>query len=316
VPLVPAAIAGTDRLLALRRWRIAFARAVPLDGLPEDARSAARVATERLWEAVTSLELSLAAPARRLRPRLLLDISLRDLLFALGVCLTPNPGSEARVLEAWGADGQCMTGTRGDLAPLAAVAGRHRLLLVEDCAQSFRGPTAARNSLADVSLYSFGAIKTATALAGAIACVRRPDVARRMRELEDRRPKQPRMEYAARVCRFAALVVIGRPRAYYAFEQLLRLRGKDLDEVVVASVRGFRADLIQRIRRRPCAPLLALVERRLRRFDNERLARRTCVAERLGRRASRGPRTALDARARRDRLGVPGPDGRCRRAAR
>lgn len=359
VPLVPAAIAGTERLTLLRRWRIAFGSPVVLDRLPEDPRAAASEATTRLWSAVTSLEAELVRPQRRLRPRLVLDVSLRDLLFALRACLRPRPGSEARVLDAWNGRDECLAclsvrsgldlllealeleagdevalsavthpditriveahglralpvdldldtlaprldlleqavtprtrmlvvahlfGTRVDLAPLAEAARRHGLLLVEDCAQSFRGPGDDGDPLADVSLFSFGAIKTATALAGAIVRVRDPKLAGRMRALQAGKPVQPRLEYAARVLRFLALVLISRPRLYYAFEQALALRGRDLDDVVATAVRGFRADLIPRIRRRPCLPLLALVERRLRRFDRGRLETRTRLAQRV-----------------------------------
>jgi dTDP-4-amino-4,6-dideoxygalactose transaminase len=359
VPLVPAAIAGTERLTLLRRWRIALGPSVALDRLPEGSHAAAREVTTRLWSSVTGLESELVRPPRRLRPRLLLDVSVRDLLFALGACLRPRPGSEARVLEAWGGRNECLVclsvrsgldlllqalelepgdevalsavthpdmariveahglrtlpvdldmdtlaprrdlleqavtprtrllvvahlfGTRVDLAPLAEAARRHGLLLVEDCAQSFRGPGDDGDPLADVSLFSFGAIKTATALAGAIVRVRDPELARRMRALQASRPVQPRLEYAARVCRFLALVLVSRPPLYYAFEQALAVRGRDLDEVVTTAVRGFRADLIPRIRRRPCLPLLALVERRLRRFDHGRLEARTQLARRV-----------------------------------
>ena len=47
-------------------------------------------------------------------------------------------------------------GGRMSLAPLADVTRRDGLLLVEDCAQAFRGPADAGDALADVSLFSFG----------------------------------------------------------------------------------------------------------------------------------------------------------------
>ena len=43
-------------------------------------------------------------------------------------------------------------GSRVPLDPLAAAARRHGALLVEDCAQSFRGPQSSGDPLADVSL--------------------------------------------------------------------------------------------------------------------------------------------------------------------
>src|SRR5207248_346512 len=70
VPLVPAAIAGTEWLTLLRRWRVAFGPPVAVDRLPEDSRAGACEATTRLWASVTSLESELARRPRRLRPRL------------------------------------------------------------------------------------------------------------------------------------------------------------------------------------------------------------------------------------------------------
>ncbi|HXF98648.1 MAG TPA: lysophospholipid acyltransferase family protein [Gaiellaceae bacterium] len=61
VPLVPAAVAGTDRLLRLGPLRAAYGRPLELSdlaGLP--SVEAARLATDRLREAITELERSLA----------------------------------------------------------------------------------------------------------------------------------------------------------------------------------------------------------------------------------------------------------------
>ena len=60
VPLIPAAIAGTDRLLRLAPLRVAYGPPVELDDLRDgDVRKAARVATERLMAAIGELEASL-----------------------------------------------------------------------------------------------------------------------------------------------------------------------------------------------------------------------------------------------------------------
>jgi len=60
VPLVPVAIRGTDGWRRLHRWQVVFGPPVPLDdlaGLPP--QEAAREATRRLWERVTTLEAGL-----------------------------------------------------------------------------------------------------------------------------------------------------------------------------------------------------------------------------------------------------------------
>ena len=60
VPLVPAAISGTDRLTRLARLRVAYGPPVELDDLRElDQREAARIGTERLMDAIGELEQSL-----------------------------------------------------------------------------------------------------------------------------------------------------------------------------------------------------------------------------------------------------------------
>jgi 1-acyl-sn-glycerol-3-phosphate acyltransferase len=60
VPLVPAAIGGTESLMKLRPLRVAYGPPVPLDDLKEmDIRRASKVATERLMEAIHSLEKTL-----------------------------------------------------------------------------------------------------------------------------------------------------------------------------------------------------------------------------------------------------------------
>jgi 1-acyl-sn-glycerol-3-phosphate acyltransferase len=60
VPLVPAALAGTDRLLALGPLRVAYGPPIETDDLdPDDLRRSAQTATERLMARIAELEASL-----------------------------------------------------------------------------------------------------------------------------------------------------------------------------------------------------------------------------------------------------------------
>jgi 1-acyl-sn-glycerol-3-phosphate acyltransferase len=61
VPLVPAAVAGTDRLLRLGPLRIAYGAPIELDDLraSDDKRDASQEATERLMARIAELEASL-----------------------------------------------------------------------------------------------------------------------------------------------------------------------------------------------------------------------------------------------------------------
>ena len=61
VPLVPAAVSGTDRLLRLGPLRVAYGPPVEIDDLrgSEDLRAASQEATERLMRRIAELEASL-----------------------------------------------------------------------------------------------------------------------------------------------------------------------------------------------------------------------------------------------------------------
>jgi 1-acyl-sn-glycerol-3-phosphate acyltransferase len=60
VPLVPAAIVGTDRLSRLGPLRVAYGAPVPVDDLDgQDPGTASRIATDRLMERISELEAEL-----------------------------------------------------------------------------------------------------------------------------------------------------------------------------------------------------------------------------------------------------------------
>jgi perosamine synthetase len=181
-------------------------------------------------------------------------------------------------------------GGRFDLGPVAAFARRHGLLLVEDCAQAFRGTWDQGDPRADVSMFSFGSIKTASAVGGAILRVRDRGLLAKMRRVQERWPVQGRRHYAGRLIKTLCLVVLGRPLSHGILARMCELAGRNLDDLVNGSVRAFpesvetNGALLGRIRRQPSAPLLALLSRRLRTFDAARLTRRAQSGERVARR--------------------------------
>src|SRR5262245_25571671 len=59
-------------------------------------------------------------------------------------------------------------GARVDMEPIIRLAREHDLLVVEDCAQAFVGREYAGHDETYCSLFSFGPIKTATSLGGAV----------------------------------------------------------------------------------------------------------------------------------------------------
>jgi perosamine synthetase len=174
-------------------------------------------------------------------------------------------------------------GGRIDIGPVADFARRHELLLVEDSAQAFTGTDSLAPSGADVSMFSFGMIKTASAVGGALVSVGDAELRSSMRKEQDGWPPQQRVGYAVKLAKAAGLAVFNNPRRFAVPYHLSRRLGLDLDSMINTSTRSFTAGeaLQARIRRRPTPALLAVLCRRLEQIDQDRLARRTAMGEQL-----------------------------------
>lgn len=154
-----------------------------------------------------------------------------------------------------------------DLAPFAGLRSG-RILLVEDCAQAWT-PEFRGSQDADVSLFSFGPIKTITALGGGIAVLRDNELARRLEAHLAGYPRKGRRWFLARIAKFAALKAVSHPLPYGVIHRVMGLMGLDFEAKMGALARGFgQGDLLARIRQRPPAALLRLLARRLSRPSN------------------------------------------------
>ena len=175
-------------------------------------------------------------------------------------------------------------GGRMNLGPFARFANEHRLLLVEDCAQAFQGPEQVEDTTADVSMYSFGTLKTATALGGAVLRMRDHAVLREMRRPQADYPVQSRASYLKKLLLSLSLLSVTRPRPYGLLARFCPWLGADLDAIVNRAVRAFPSGepertFYRRLRQRPSKPLLAVLARRLTTFDQARLATRFAAGE-------------------------------------
>lgn len=155
-------------------------------------------------------------------------------------------------------------GGRVDLDPALAFARRRGIAVVEDCAEAYAGPDWTGHAQADLSLFSFGPLKTATALGGALARVRDPDICAEMKRIYAQDRIQPTGEYLRRVLLYGALKAASHPRALGIVIAAADALGADANQWIHSLTRNVPdASFISSIRRRPCAALLALLERRL-----------------------------------------------------
>jgi perosamine synthetase len=177
----------------------------------------------------------------------------------------------------------CLThlfGSRIDLTPFVEIARRYEVQLWEDAAQAFAPglpatagqpggasvlPVNARPAGVDLSLTSFGLIKTQTALGGGLASFRDVDWCERTRRLMDAWPRQSEREFLVRgVLRGIAFSLLTRPITFTLFANAARGLGFDLDDLLARTTRGFSSGrLLEQIRRQPSVALLDLLARRL-----------------------------------------------------
>lgn len=183
-------------------------------------------------------------------------------------------------------------GARVDIDTAIALAQRHDVAVIEDCAQAYTGTAFRGHPEADIALFSFGPMKTGTALGGAIAGVRSPTVLAEMRRLRDDDPVQPRGDYWRRLMRYGTFKALAQPRLFGALATAAEKLGIDREQWLHGATRspvgagaGRRGralagagepsggivpspnvspkSWIAGLRRRPCAALLRLLVRRL-----------------------------------------------------
>lgn len=177
-------------------------------------------------------------------------------------------------------------GARIDMEPIIRLARQHDLLVVEDCAQAFVGRDYAGHDETDCSLFSFGPIKTATALGGAVLRIRDAAVRQRMAELHDAYPVQSHRAYFTRLCKYTLFRVLSWPWVYGLVVRGYRLCGADYDRKLGNAAHSFPgAEFFPQIRKQPCSALVHMLQRRLATFDENAspaLRRRTSRGNQLG----------------------------------
>jgi dTDP-4-amino-4,6-dideoxygalactose transaminase len=186
--------------------------------------------------------------------------------------LLPSPGAVSRAVtpRTRGLLLAHLFGARAHVEPLFERARSLGLFVFEDAAQAFTTPGWRGSAGAGATYFSFGTIKTATAMGGAL--VRVPDAALRARmgEVEAAWPTQPDAAYARKVLRAAAFLALQTPAAYTAFAAACEALGTDAGAVVRQMTRGFGGlsddALLAALRHRPCAAMLHVLADRLEGF--------------------------------------------------
>lgn len=186
------------------------------------------------------------------------------------------------------------------LIELRQLADKHRLELWEDCAECFTGlgkDCYLGSPVSDLRFFSFGMIKTATALGGGVAIFRDAKVAKQIQRSQLLLHKrQTALAFLRRILLSAILNFVGSsPLRVGLLAALCSACGLNFDKVITSAVRGFQvanppknedkrdrliqSHLVRQIRQQPSQCLLALLFRRF----QQSLEMAPSVADRLKR---------------------------------
>lgn len=173
-------------------------------------------------------------------------------------------------------------GARPELGAVLAIAREHNLIVVEDCAQAWCGQHWRGHHEADASLFSFGAIKTATSLGSALCRVKDPQLLARMRALQSQDPVEGAAALPLKCCKFTLLKALSTKFAFGVFAAIGRAFGFSVDALIGNLTRGFSArEFFAQLRQQPSAGSIRLLHHRLRTYDPQRIQQRVQNAQRI-----------------------------------
>lgn len=170
-------------------------------------------------------------------------------------------------------------GSRMPMDEIVSIAQRNHLLVIEDCAQAFAADGYRGHSGTDLAMFSFGPIKTATALGGALLVFRDHELGNAARQRQNLYPSQSNMQFLTRILKYSAIKMLTYRFPYTLFFWACQLLRTSHDRLISSAVRGFaRGDLAFKIRHRPSYALLALLKRRIERYTPAQLSARMQAA--------------------------------------
>lgn len=170
-------------------------------------------------------------------------------------------------------------GARADLAPIREAIKGRGILLIEDSSQYFPGP--AEELISDVRFYSFGTIKTSTALGGAVVSVRDEKLMAAMKSRHSSYPRQSEFSYKLKALKTMLLKFISGQRVFGVITRLCGAFGIDIDAAMYRATKSFTGnDFYEKIRQKPSGQLLHTLLQRLSSFDaaGARLHKERCDA--------------------------------------
>lgn len=170
-------------------------------------------------------------------------------------------------------------GSRMEMESIHSIAEAANLIVIEDCAQAFDGTDYRGDQRSHFTMFSFGMIKTATAIGGAVIYSSDRRALIRMVETQSTYPHQSTWIWLQKVLNACMLKIAGVPWILSALYWICSRCRLEIDDVVLPRSQGFVGDFkIQKFRKQPCRALKRLLTSRLREDHARRIELRKAYA--------------------------------------
>lgn len=162
---------------------------------------------------------------------------------------------------------------------IIAVAKKHNLIVFEDCAQAYAGDIYGGNLASDVVMFSFGFIKTNTAISGAVIKINNKELYAKATALNEQYIRQDTSRYFKKLLKVSFVKLLNGKMVYTLFYKLVMALGKDFEQVLNGFTKGFPGDdVFKQIRYRPCLANELLLQRKLINFNQQGITERVQLA--------------------------------------
>ncbi len=162
---------------------------------------------------------------------------------------------------------------------LIAIAQRHNLVIFEDCAQAYAGDVYNGNPASDVVMFSFGFIKTNTAISGAMIKINDRALYTEIAKRNEHYDQQNSGVYFKKLFKVAFVKLLTNKTIYTGFYNLVMAIGKDFEKVLDGFTKGFPGgDIFKQIRYRPSTSNKRLLNKKLSNFNQHSITARMQLA--------------------------------------
>ena len=162
---------------------------------------------------------------------------------------------------------------------IIAIAKKHKLIIFEDCAQAYAGDVYEGNPVSDIVMFSFGFIKTNTAVSGAVIKINKEELYAKATALNKQYIRQNTSRYFKKLLKVSFVKLLNSKAIYTLFYKLVMVLGKNFEQVLSGFTKGFPGDdICRQIRYRPCIANELLLQRKLKKFRQKSIKERIELA--------------------------------------